>query len=228
MNETPAVAAPGPVIRSFVAADTAPSVGELVDVLSRPDRWRDDETRVVAAFDDEQIVGGGRFWSSPVHPHRYWCDITVRHDRRRRGIATAIARYLSGLRPHPKPFCAKAVDQTPAAAFLVILGGRPYQVCPPQQVAPAARVLLPTQMSTVSGGGLDQDEITEAWIDMYRWVHASWSPVGPEAAPLLARALTDGFRSDYSRFVVDHDQVIRAGAFVFIDELPSVVSRCLA
>lgn len=226
MFKTSAAATPGLVIRPFVTADTVVTDGEFSGVLSRPDRWRDDQTRVVAAFDDEQIIGGGRFWSSPVHPDRYWLDVTVRPDRRREGVATVIADHLSRLRPHSRPFCAKAVDQTPAAAFLAALGGRPYQICPPQHVAPADRDRLTPQMATVPGGALDPNDIAHAWTDMDRWVHACWSPVGSDADSLLAAVLTEGFSSQHSRFIVDHDQMIRAGAFVFSDKLPCVVAEC--
>ena len=146
--------------------------------------------------------------------------------RRRRGLGREMVGFLAGLRSDPKPLCTRGYVSSESVLFARHLGARPYQRCPPQQVATAdAFRLVGTGPETRPGSAVGLAELQRAWVDIYAWVHAGWSPVSAGfEEPLLA-----GFAEDldliHTRVVVT--STVRAAAFVFHDdEQPVVVAEC--
>lgn len=192
----------------------------------RPDRWRNESTRAVAGLEGSDLVAVGRIYTSRVHVGRYWTEVAVAPEVRRRGYGRQIVGHLAGLRSEPKPLCTRGHISSEAALFARSLGARPYQTCPPQHVVTASATRLAASgLPTLRGSAVGSGELQRAWTDIYAWVHASWSPVAPGfEAPLL-----DGFADDldltHTRVVADPR--IRAAAFVFHDSPnPVVVAEC--
>ena len=121
---------------------------------------------------------------------------------------------------------ARAVTSPPSLSCLRGPWARPYQTCPPQQVATAdgAR-LAATGPATRPGSAVGLTELTRAWVDIYAWVHADWSPVSAGfEQPLLADFAND---LDPIHTRVAATSTIQAAAFVFHDdERPVVVAEC--
>ncbi len=194
----------------------------LAHVDLRPDRWRDQSTRAAAGWVDDELVAVGRIFTSRVHTSRYWTEVEVAPESRRRGHGRQMFTHLAGLRAEPKPLCTRGYVSSEPVSFARHLGARPYQTCPPQQVATvdAAR-LLAGSLGTLPGSAVDSRELQRAWTATYAWVHASWSPVAEGfEQPLLAAFLTD---LDLTHTRVVATPTVRAAAYVFLDEAETVV-----
>ncbi|XAS75737.1 GNAT family N-acetyltransferase [Dermatophilaceae bacterium Sec6.4] len=216
-------------IRPATAVDVATAPDWLEGVDLRPDRWRDQWTRAAVGFDAETkaLLAVGRIFTSRVHDDRYWTEIMVAPPLRRRGHGTRIAEHLATLRPDPWPMCDRGFVGTERVLFSRSLGALPYQTCPPEHVrtADAAGLATSGAVQTQRGTDVGINELRRAWVDLYAWMHADWSPV---AAGFEESLLEDFQDVDlvHTRVVVVDGQ-IRAGAFVFPDEPhPVVVAEC--
>ena len=178
--------------------------------------------------DGGATVAVGRIFPGLVHADRYWTEIVVAPDQRRRGHGRDVARHLARLRPDDRWLCARGTASSAAVLFARSLGARDYQTCPPERVNTADAARLATTsvgVVPVPGTEVDPRELRRAWTETYAWVHEGWSPVAPGfAEPLLA-----GFDADldleHTRVVADPR--IRAAAFVFHDDpKPVVVAEC--
>lgn len=170
----------------------------------------------------------GRIFTSRVHTSRYWTEVVVAPQLRRRGYGRQMVAHLAVLRPESKPLCTREYVSSESVLFACRLGARPYQTCPPQQVATRdASYLVPGGPVTLPGSALKPDDLRRAWTDIYAWVHDSWSPVVPGIEEPLLAGFSDDLDLPHTRVVAT--PTIRAAAFVFRDDRqPVVVADCRA
>ena len=213
-------------VRPLTVDDVAAAPTWLEGAGLLPDRWRDASTRAVAGWEGPDLVAVGRIFTSSVHPGRYCTEVVVAPERRRRGLGREMADQLLGLRSEPKPLCTRGYVSSEPVLFARSLGARPYQTCPPQQVATAdGAQLAATGPATQPGSAVGLEELQEAWVEIYAWVHAGWSPVSAAfERPLLASFAKD---LDLTQTRVVASSTIQAAAFVFHDDQqPVVVAEC--
>ncbi len=212
--------------RPLTESDIAGAPDWLQQVDLRPDRWRGESTRAVGGWEDTELVAVGRIFTSRAHISRYWTEMVVAPAVRRRGLGRQMVTHLAGLRPGPKPLCTRGYVSSETVSFARHLGARPYQTCPPQQVATAdAARLLAGGPVTLAGSVLEPGELRRAWTDIYAWVHASWSPVAPAFEEPALAGFTDDLDLTHTRVVAT--PTIRAAAFIFHDNpYPVVVAEC--
>lgn len=214
-------------IRPATVRDVAVAPDWLEGVDLRPDRWRDEGTRAVVAGDDGRVVAVGRIFTDRIHDDRYWVEVMVDPQARRRGHGRRVAEHLAALRAQDKPMCTRGRVSSDAVGFVRSLGARPYQTCPPQRVRTVDAERLPSPpVATREGSAVDLAELERAWCDIYRWVHADWAPVSAESDALMLAGFADELDVEHTRVVV-RDGGVRAAAFVFADEPePVVVAEC--
>ncbi|MBO1755119.1 GNAT family N-acetyltransferase [Allobranchiibius sp. CTAmp26] len=213
-------------IRLATDGDVTAAPDWLVGIDLRADRWRDEATRAVVGTENGAVVAAGRLFTSRVHDDRYWVEVMVAPQFRRRGLGRSIAMFLSDLRADSKPLCSRGFVSSEAARFARGLGAHAYQTCPPERVRTAdARRLISSPVATVAGTAVDLCELRAAWIDIYEWMHADWAPVAPGFAAHLLADFSDEVDLVHTRVV--GGSRIRAAAFVFADEPePVVVAEC--
>ncbi|NYJ75817.1 GNAT family N-acetyltransferase [Allobranchiibius huperziae] len=213
-------------IRPATAGDVTAAPDWLAGIDLRADRWRDDATRAVVGTEDGMVVAAGHLFTSPVRDDRYWVEVVVAPQRRRRGHGRSIARYLADLRTDPKPMCSRGFVSSAAVQFARGLGAHAYQTCPPERVqtVDAAR-LTRSPVATVAGTAVDLSELQRAWTDIYEWMHADWAPVAPGFEEPLLEDFADELDLVHTRVVGEGR--VRAAAFVFADAPePVVVAEC--
>jgi len=212
--------------RPLTSHDIAAAPDWLEQADLAPDRWRDESTRAAAGWEGADLIAVGRIFPSRVHLGRYWTEVVVTPGLRRRGHGRQMVVHLAGLRPAPKPLCTRGSSSSEPVSFARHLGARPYQTCPPQQVATADAVrLLGDGPRTLPGAAIGWEELRRAWADTYAWVHASWSPVAPGFEEPLLAAFGGDLDRTHTRVVAT--PTIRAAAFVFGDcDPPVVVAEC--
>lgn len=187
------------------------------------DLWRDGETRSAVAIDGGEIVAAGAIWLSRVHDARFWVDIVVHPEMRRRGIGTAMLRHLATLRSRDVPFTARGYVDEEKMLFADARGAVTTQIVPP------ARVDLPTHTSLRSHArvqavaGIDRARIEAAHAGMYRWTHETWSPVRAGFEAALNEDLWDVLDVDASAATVDDQGRISALALVYRDTDPPLI-----
>ena len=163
-------------------------------------RWR----RTVVAEDAGDVVGAASVAVNPVHPGRYNAAVEIAASRRRAGLGAALLTQLRRLRPEPLALSGKVREADSAASgFVRAAGGRTYQrcLCPTVRldaVAPwcAGRTVPRVTVAPFSAA----DALIDAFADLYRWLHAPWSPVGGvDALREVARQVCVGADSALSR-----------------------------
>ena len=214
-------------LRPATALDVVAAPDWLDGVDLRPDRWRDRATRAVVARDGEQVVAAGRIFTDRIHPGRYWVEVMVDPQARGRAHGRRVAEHLATLRVEDKPMCTRGHVSSDAVRFARRLGAKPYRTCPPQQVRTADAGSLPSpSVMTVRGVYVEMAEMSLAWTDVYRWMHADWAPVAAGTEPLVLSGFGDELDLEHTTVVVDRG-VVRAAAFVFADgPEPLVVAEC--
>lgn len=212
--------------RPLTDSDIAAAPPWLDQADLRPDCWRDQTTRAISSWQGAELVAVGRIFTSRAHTTRYWTEVIVAPQLRRRGYGRQMVAHLAGLRPESKPLCTLGYDSSETVLFARHLGARPYQTCPPQQVPTRyASHLIPGAAVTLPGSALKPDELRQAWTDIDAWVHDSWSPVAPGFEEPLLAGFTDDLDLTHTRVVAT--PTIRAAAFVFRDDRqPVVVAEC--
>lgn len=142
----------------------------------------------------------GRIFASRVHTSRYWTAVVVAPEACRRGYGRQMVTHLAGLRPEPKPLCTRGYISSDGVLFSRSLGAQPYQTCPPQAVETADAVRLSVgEPPTLPGSAVGWEELQQAWVDIYAWVHASWSPVAPGFEESLLVGFTDDLDLAHTR-----------------------------
>ena len=161
----------------------------------RADHWRDKHTRAAVAVEGQHLVAAGMIWTSRVHDDRYWVDIVVAPDHRRRGVGSAMFGHLCTLRHDDRALTARGFVGDPALQFADVLGARTVQVVPPSHIEVAHRVRLRPWPGVVHGTDVAMSYLAAANATTYQWTHANWAPV----APGFAQALSEDLLADLDR-----------------------------
>lgn len=208
------------------AIDAAPEW--MREIPLRPDRWRDAHTRSVVGIEGEDAVAAGILWTSRVHGDRYWFEIAVAPDRRRRGLGREMFARLSALRGDDLAFMTRGYVDDDRMAFARALDARTIQVVPPADIAVASRTALRHHPAVRSAADVEWAQIAEANAAVYAWTHAAWSPVGPQFAEALNEDLADELDRDATSVAVVAGRVVAgrvvANCMVYLDESPPVVT----
>ena len=187
------------------------------------DRWRDDETRSAVVVDGGEIVAAGAIWLSRLHEDRFWLEIVVDPERRRRGIGTALTQHLSTLRSRDLPFMARGYVDDESMHFADALGARTIQTVPPARASLDTLTELRTHPGVQPLTGADSSRIESAYAELYRWTHETWSPVRAGFETSLAEGLWDELDVEASALAVDESGRIRALALTFRDTDPALI-----
>lgn len=151
------------------------------------------------ALEGGQLVGAVTLGENWVHPSRWTCAIEVAPVHRRRGIGTALLNDARGLRPDVSVLAGKVrPDDLAASGFARSVGARVVQHTPGLFVAPTSPELARwceaathVDVNVTSLTSVSRQDLAAAFAEQYRWVHASWSPVGPgPGLGRMAAALT--------------------------------------
>lgn len=147
--------------------------------------WR---RTVVAADDNDDLIGCASIANNLVHPDRFPCAIEVIPNHRRRGIGTALLSATRQMRPFNAPLSTKVrVSDQAAQGFFSRVGGRRYQQCTAAVIDPRNPTVQRWAARRHATACTDLSEQTipqlaDAFMRQYLWVHKSWSPVGDRAA----------------------------------------------
>jgi len=204
-------------------ADIDGAAAWMRDIPLRADRWRGDDTRSLVATASGVPVAAGIMWTSRVHGDRYWFEIAVAPEHRRRGVARAVFAALSARRARRIPFIARGYVDEDRLAFVRALGARTIQVVPPAAVAVGARDVLRPHAAVRAATSASWDELRAANAATYEWTHADWSPVGPDFSLALNEDLAEELDAEASSIAVV-DGRIAATCLVYRDSAPPVVT----
>lgn len=187
--------------------------------------------RTTAALEGDRVIGLAGVTESRLHPSHLQLAVEVHPEHRRRGVGTALVRSL---RADGRPGLARVfTDDEAATAFVRTLGSTVLQTLPPEKVrcaSPAVRTWAEEHRGpTRSGVQVGREGVRQAWLQVYGWVHAGWTPV--RSAATLDEVFDDAFLDSLdlgaSRFTV-RDGAVSAGAFVLretYDDAVVVVSE---
>ena len=172
--------------------------------------------RTMVALRGDEVVGLAGVTESRLHPGHLPLVVEVHPEHRRQGIGTALVR---GLRADGRPGVLRVFTDDTATGFARALGGRVLQTLPPEKVrcgAPAVQAWAAERRGeTRTGDEVGREGVRQAWLQMYWWGHADWSPVASVATmeDVFDDAFLDGVALGASRFTV-RDGRVSAGAFV--------------
>ena len=121
-------------------------------------------------------MAAGILWTSRVHGDRYWFEIAVAPDRRRRGLGREMFARLSALRGDDLAFMTRGYVDDDRMAFARALDARTIQVVPPADIAVASRTAPRHHPAVRSAADVEWPQIAEANAAVYAWTHAAWSP----------------------------------------------------
>lgn len=175
------------------------------------------------AVDGGEIVAAGAIWLSRVHDDRFWLEVVVDPERRRRGVGTALTRHLSTLRSRDLPFMARGYVGDDALFFADALGARTIQTVPPSRVALDRRTSLRAHPRVQPLAGADRSHVEASYAELYRWTHEDWSPVRDGFAGALTDGLWDELDVDASALAVDDSGRILALALTYLDSDPALI-----
>ncbi|KTR94342.1 hypothetical protein NS220_09360 [Microbacterium testaceum] len=187
------------------------------------DLWRDSETRSAVAIDGGEIVAAGAIWLSRVHDARFWFDIVVHPEMRRRGIGTAMLRHLATLRSRDVPFAARGYVDEEKMLFADARGAVTTQIVPPARVDLSTRTSLRSHAHVQPLAGIEKDRVEAAHAAMYRWTHETWSPVRAGFEAALNEDLWAVLDVDASAAAVDDQGRISALALTYRDTDPPLI-----
>jgi GNAT superfamily N-acetyltransferase len=173
--------------------------------------------RTVVALQGEEVVGLAGVTESRLHPGHLPLVVEVHTEHRRQGIGTAL---VHGLRADGRPGLLRVfTDNDTSTRFARALGSRVLQTLPPEKVrcaAPAVQAWAAERRGrTRTGNEVGREQVRQAWLQVYLWVHADWSPVDsvPTMEDVFDDAFFDGVDLGASRFTV-RDGRVSASAFV--------------
>ena len=189
----------------------------------RADRWRGDDTRSLVATASGMPVAAGMLWTSRVHGDRYWFEIAVAPDHRRRGLGRETFGHLSGLRADDLAFMARGYVDDDRMAFVRALGARTVQIVPPTEIDTSARLELRSHPAVKGAAGVAWDQLEDANAAVYAWTHAAWSPVAADFAPALNEDLADELDTEATSVAVVGGQVV-ANCMVYRDSDRPIVT----
>lgn len=193
------------------------------EIPLRADRWRDRHTRSVVAKIEQMPVAAGILWTSCVHGDRYWFEIAVAPDHRRRGLGRETFGHLSGLRADDLAFMARGYVDDDRMAFVRALGARTVQIVPPAEIDTSARLELRSHPAVKGAAGVAWDQLEDANAAVYAWTHAAWSPVAADFAPALNEDLADELDTEATSVAVVGGQVV-ANCMVYRDSDRPIVT----
>ena len=174
---------------SLLAPDVDPLWVNQFHALHGPDRGeRDWQRTLVAADDNDQMIGCVTATESPLHGGRFPCAVDVAPHARRRGVGRRLIEEIKALRPdHTRPLSTKVRQRDSAAtAFVSAVGGRVYQTSPGIVVDPRAPGVQRWARSRSSQDcrtmeGIEVAAVAQAFAAVYQWIHRPWSPVTNDA-----------------------------------------------
>lgn len=209
--------------RPLQLADIERAPSWLREIPLREDLWRDPHTRSAIAHDGDNVVAAGIIWTSRVHGDRYWFEITVAPDLRRRGLGREMFSLLSRLRATDLPFIARGYVDEARLHFVRSLGGQAIQIVPPALVQPSAGRMLRKHPSVRPASEVEWAALADSNALVYEWTHASWSPVAPDFASALNEDLADELDLEASSVAVV-DGSVAAHCMVYRDSVPPIVT----
>lgn len=209
--------------RSLTDDDLAASPPWWGDRSLARDGWRSDETRSAVAVDDGRIVAASAIWLSRVHDDRFWLEVVVDPERRRRGIGTALARHLSTLRSRDLPLMARGYVDDESLRFTEALGARTIQTVPPVRASLETRTDLRFHAAVQPLAGADRSRVEAAFTELYRWTHEDWSTVRQGFEDALIEGLWDELDVEASALAVDDSGRILALALTYLDTDPPLI-----
>ena len=173
--------------------------------------------RATAALEGDEVVGLAGVTESRLHPSHLRLAVEVHPQHRRRGVGSTLVRSL---RADGRPGVLRVfTDDQAATRFARALGSTVLQTLPPEKVrcaSPAVRAWAEEHRgATSSGSEVGRERVRQAWLQVYTWVHAGWTPVRSSATAdeVFDDAFLDGLDLAASRFTV-RDGSVSAGAFV--------------
>jgi hypothetical protein len=157
----------------------------------------------------------------------YVVEIAVDPPYRRQGIGRALFTELLQARQQPFPMMARAMASRPERlAFALALGFHVVMTCPMPQVDPTTpeaqgwikRQRAPAGIRLVSASEVSDSALTDAWTNLYEWMHESWSPI--TSRENVARAFVEQYLPTLDRthsvFAVEGGEIVASG-FVSLD-----------
>jgi GNAT superfamily N-acetyltransferase len=173
--------------------------------------------RATAALEGDEVVGLAGVTESRLHPSHLRLAVEVHPQHRRRGVGSTLVRSL---RADGRPGVLRVfTDDQAATRFARALGSTVLQTLPPEKVrctSPAVRAWAEEHRgATSSGSEVGRERVRQAWLQVYTWVHAGWTPVRSAATAdeVFDDAFLDGLDLAASRFTI-RDGSVSAGAFV--------------
>lgn len=214
--------APGDDLDGLLDAVADPLFASQGHALHGPDRDADRWRRTTVAVAGGEVVGAVTVARNRFHPGRWSAVIEVAPDHRRRGLGSLLLRRAREVRPDGRPLAGKVRPSTPADGFVRTAGGRAYQHCTCARVGTGG--VTGRAASTLEERPVP--DLGDLLVAQYRWVHAAWSPVSPDApVSTLAAVLTGDVRTDLSAasWSDDHPAALAvvfpgAGAWVVLAE----------
>jgi len=143
--------------------------------------WR----RTLVAEDGGDVLGVGTLLLSAVHRDCYYADIEVEPEVRRQGIGRALFEALLSVVAHPYPILTRAMSSQPVReAFASAVGFRVLMRCPAPQVDPTSAAVaqwvehhpVPDGVTLVPAQERPYDQVLDAWVDLFVWIHETWAP----------------------------------------------------
>lgn len=185
------------------------------------DFTRDEHTRCLLAYHNEELVGIVAWWTARAHHTHYEFQLAVAPHLRRQGIGTALYQQARAQASAPLPFFMRDYLGEPTLHFADSLGAQTIQMVPPATMPTNSAQNLREHASVRSAQSVSYPEFEQAYVDFYEWTHASWHPVSGDHRPVLARHATEAY-NDYSSVAVDVGGQVCAVIAVFPGDQPEL------
>lgn len=222
-----------PAVDALLDEDSDPLLVAQLHPLHGPDRdgerWR---RTLLAVTDLGRVVGAGTVARNRVHPDHLSAIVEVACDWRRRGVGSALLTAIRAAAGSGASLRGRAHESDSAGlGFCAAAGAVPRVRCPGLGfTAPYDDLLQWSRHQQVPAGArveslaaLSEEELLNAWIELYVGMHADWSPAAPP--PVLRGVFTDivgDIRAELSAGAWVGDR-LAAAAFV-LTESPSLVT----
>lgn len=198
--------------RDFADGDHADGIHGPAEAGSS---WR----RTLVAEDHGDVLGMATLLLSPVHRDCYYAEVEVEPEVRRQGIGRALFEALAGVAPHPYPVLTRAMSSRPVReAFASAVGFRVVMRCPAPQVNPTSTAVdrwieehqASPGITVVPAQERSFEEVLDAWVDLFVWIHETWLPTYPRPTVLdvFAETCLDEVDFGLSRVALLDDQIV--------------------